>query len=357
MSSATPVTLLCCGLLGVTADDGGILERAFTEAFATQGIVPGTAAYARSMVHVHQTRGQSAVDVFRALFPDAPGRAEAATLAFDRSYRLAVNRSGLAPMPGASEALQQIRGSGVRVCFITGLSRGLLGVVLDTLGWWRQVDLVLCPDDAPRGYPWPDPMLCAMLRLGVTDVRETAYAGGTESGILCGRRAGAQIVAGILTGGHTRDRLQRAGATHLLGSFAELPAVLAGEGAGVIIDPAAGQAETPGRGQAGAGSGLVPGSGAAPVAPGPSGRPAPEVPGPSGGPAPDVPGPAGGAVLAGRGGPCGRVGDREGLQEEGWQSGVGARVARVRAGGTAGSSAGHEAGVPPACGRAAGAAP
>ena len=238
MSSATPVTLLCCGLLGVTADDGGILERAFTEAFATQGIVPGTAAYARSMVHVHQTRGQSAVDVFRALFPDAPGRAEAATLAFDRSYRLAVDRSGLAPMPGAAEALQQIRGSGVRVCFITGLSRGLLGLVLDTLGWWRQVDLVLPPEDAPRGYPWPDPMLCAMLRLGVTDVRETAYAGGTESGILCGRRAGAQIVAGILTGGHTRDRLQRAGATHLLGSFAELPNVLAAEGAGQVIDPA-----------------------------------------------------------------------------------------------------------------------
>jgi phosphoglycolate phosphatase len=238
VSSATPVTLLCCGLLGVTADDGGILERAFTEAFATQGIVPGTAAYARSMVHVHQTRGQSAVDVFRALFPDAPGRAEAAELAFDRSYRLAVDRSGLAPMPGATEALQQIRGSGVRVCFITGLSRGLLGLVLDTLGWWRQVDLVLCPEDAPRGYPWPDPMLCAMLRLGVTDVRETAYAGGTESGILCGRRAGAQIVAGILTGGHTRDRLQRAGATHLLGSFAELPGVLAAE-AEPVIDPAA----------------------------------------------------------------------------------------------------------------------
>jgi phosphoglycolate phosphatase len=245
VSSATPVTLLCCGLLGVTADDGGILERAFTEAFATQGIVPGTAAYARSMVHVHQTRGQAAVDVFRALFPDAPGRAEAATLAFDRSYRLAVDRSGLVPMPGASEALQQIRGSGVRVCFITGLSRGLLGLVLDTLGWRRQVDWVLCPEDAPRGYPWPDPMLCAMLRLGVTDVRETAYAGGTESGVLCGRRAGAQIVAGILTGGHTRDRLQRAGATHLLGSFAELPGVLA-EAAEPVIDPAADPAADPG---------------------------------------------------------------------------------------------------------------
>ena len=278
MSSATPVTLLCCGLLGVTADDGGILERAFTEAFATQGIVPGTAAYARSMVHVHQTRGQSAVDVFRALFPDAPGRAEAATLAFDRSYRLAVDRSGLAPMPGAAEALQEIRGSGVRVCFITGLSRGLLGLVLDTLGWWRQVDLVLCPEDAPRGYPWPDPMLCAMLRLGVTDVRETAYAGGTESGILCGQRAGAQIVAGILTGGHTRDRLQRAGATHLLGSFAELPEVLAAEGTGPVIDPAVGPVAGL-AGGAGPGTGKTAGGKAADPALGPGGSAPGSAPG------------------------------------------------------------------------------
>jgi phosphoglycolate phosphatase len=313
VSSATPVTLLCCGLLGVTADDGGILERAFTEAFATQGIVPGTAAYARSMVHVHQTRGQSAVDVFRALFPDAPGRAEAATLAFDRSYRLAVDRSGLAPMPGAAEALQQIRGSGVRVCFITGLSRGLLGLVLDTLGWWRQVDLVLCPEDAPRGYPWPDPMLCAMLRLGVTDVRETAYAGGTESGILCGRRAGAQIVAGILTGGHTRDRLQRAGATHLLGSFAELPNVLAAEGDGPVVDPAVdpvagltgsagpgtgktagGKAADPALGSGGSAPGSAPGSGSGS---GPASRTGP-APGSAPGRRPPGPPPTAAAPLA-----------------------------------------------------------
>ena len=139
------------------------------------------------MVHVHQARGQSAVDVFRGVFPNAPGRAEAATLAFDRSYRLAVDRSGLAPMDGAADALAQIRESGVRVCLITGLSRSLVGLVLDTLGWWRRVDLVLCPEDSPRGYPWPDPMLSAMLRLGVGDVQDTAYAGGTESGVLCGR--------------------------------------------------------------------------------------------------------------------------------------------------------------------------
>ena len=86
MSGAPPVSLVCCGLLG-TVDDDGMLERAFAEACATQGIVPGTADYAHCMVAVHQARGQPAVDVFRGLFPDAPGRAEAAALSFERSFR------------------------------------------------------------------------------------------------------------------------------------------------------------------------------------------------------------------------------------------------------------------------------
>ena len=72
-------------------------------------------------------------------------------------------------------------------------------------------------------------MLTAMLQLGVTDVRDAVFAGGTESGILSGKRSGAGIVAGILTGGHTAGRLRGAGATHLLNSIAELPALLASQ--------------------------------------------------------------------------------------------------------------------------------
>ena len=182
------------------------------------------------MVHVHQTRGQSAVDVFRALFPDAPGRAEAAELAFDRSYRLAVDRSGLAPMPRGSRgaaADPRVRGPGVlHHRAVPGPARS--GAGLRSAGGGRST-WCCAPRTRRAATRGPTPCCARCSRLGVTDVRETAYAGGTESGILCGRRAGAQIVAGILTGGHTRDRLQRAGATHLLGSFAELPGVLAAE--------------------------------------------------------------------------------------------------------------------------------
>jgi phosphoglycolate phosphatase len=210
--SGPPITLACFGLFGTAAQDDGMLEHAFAEACATQGIVPGTTDYAHYMVAVHQTLGEPAVDVFRALFPGNPGRAEAAALSFERSFRAAIDRHGLLPVPGAQETLEGLRGSGIRICMITGLSRRLLGVVVDTLGWWRLVDLALSPEDVPRGCPWPDQMLAAMLRLGVADVQEAAYAGSTTSGIRCGKRAGARIVAGVLTGGHTRDRLREAGA-------------------------------------------------------------------------------------------------------------------------------------------------
>ena len=237
MSGTLPVTLACCGLLGTTANDNGMLERAFAEACATQGIVPGTAAYAHCMVGVHRAQGQSAVDVFRGLFPDGDGRAEAAALSFERSFRTAMDRTGIAPVPGAEEAITQLSDSGVEVCLVTGLSRRLLGIVLDALGWWRLIDLTLCPDDVPRGYPWPDLALTAMLRLGVEDVRAAAFAGSTASEVQCGKRAGAAVVAGVLSGGHTRDRLRSAGATHLIDGIGQLPGLLLGSsGAGGDVE-------------------------------------------------------------------------------------------------------------------------
>jgi len=249
LSGEPAISLACCGLLGTVAQDDGMLERAFAEACATQGIVPGTADYAHYMVTVHQSQGQPAVDVFRGLFQGNPGRAEAAALSFERSFRAAVDRTGMEPVPGAGEAIAELRASGVRICVISGLSRRLVGLVLDSLDWWRRVDLVLSSDDVPRGCPWPDLMLAAMLRLGVEDVRAAAYAGSTASGVECAKRAGAGIVAGVLAGGHTRDRLRSAGATHFISEIAELPALLAGE------DPGARKAAERGATKRGAGKG------------------------------------------------------------------------------------------------------
>jgi phosphonatase-like hydrolase len=125
---------------------------------------------------------------------------------------------------GAVEtAFSELAEAGIHICLITGFSRRTLGRVLDALGWWDRVDFALCPEDGGRGRPWPDLVLSAALRVGVDDVRHIAVCGDTENDMLSGRRAGASVVAGVLTGAHDRDRLLRAGATHVLTSVADFP--------------------------------------------------------------------------------------------------------------------------------------
>jgi phosphonatase-like hydrolase len=221
-------TLACFGLIGTTMVDDGTLEKAYAEAIATQGVVTGTAAFARGMARVHRARGKSSMDVLRELFPGNEARAQAAHLAFERSLSGAVQRSGVQPVPGAGEVLDELAESGVRICVMSSISHRQLSVFLTALGWQDRVDLVLGADDVPRGCPAPDLVLQAMLSLGVDDVRDTVVVQSTDSGIQAGCRSGAGMVVAVLTGTHPAARLRQAGATHVLASVADLPAVLAG---------------------------------------------------------------------------------------------------------------------------------
>ncbi|MEW9533935.1 HAD family hydrolase [Microbispora sp. NPDC049125] len=230
----TPVKLACLDLAGTTIGDIDMVERAFAEAIATQGIVPGTSAYARAMVHVHRSRGCPPAEVFRGIFPGNEAQAQAAHLTFERSYEGALERTGLAPLPGTVEAIEKLRDAGVRIALITGFSRATLGRLLSALPWADKLDFALCPQDAGRGRPYPDLVLTAVLRSGVEDVRQVAVAGDSESDMLCGRRAGASIVAGVLTGVHSRERLLSGGATHIVDSLADFPALVLGSEVGAV---------------------------------------------------------------------------------------------------------------------------
>lgn len=224
--SGKKTTLACLDLAGTTVADGTMVGLAFAEAIAIQGIVPGTWAYSDAMARIHRARGRPKIEIFNELFPDDEARAQASNMAFERSYDDAIDRVGLNPLPGAEAAIEKLAGAGVRICLITGFSRITLGRILDTLGWWDRVDLALCHDDSGRGRPWPDLVLTAALRLEVDDVRHIAVCGDTENDMRCGRRAGAAVVAGVLTGAHDRPSLLEAGATHVIDSVADLPALL-----------------------------------------------------------------------------------------------------------------------------------
>lgn len=225
MSGTSSVSLVCCDLAGTIVSDGSILERAFAEAIATQGVVPGTAAYARSMVTVDRSSGLPPRDVMHVLFADDDAQAQAAYLAFERSYRTIMDRFGVTTVVGAQDAIAKLSGSDLQVCLISSFSRSTSRLMLERMGISRQIDLALCLDDAPRGFPWPDLVLTAVIRLGVDDVASVAVVGNSEYAITAGHRAGAQTLVGIPRDRATQ-RLQAAGATHLIKTITELPALL-----------------------------------------------------------------------------------------------------------------------------------
>jgi phosphonatase-like hydrolase len=223
------VSLICCDVVGAAAVDGSIMERAFAEAIATQGVVVGTAAYVRSMVQFDRTRGWPPADVMRTLFPEDEIRAQAANLAFERSFRAAVDRFGILPLPGLNEALAKLSAAGIKICLMSSLSRPAASLVVERLDWGQRADLVLCADDVARAFPWPDLFLTAILRLGIGDVRDVAVITASESGILSARRAGVRLIVGMLSDVDDASRLRRAGATHLLSDIGELPDLVASQ--------------------------------------------------------------------------------------------------------------------------------
>jgi phosphoglycolate phosphatase len=222
MTDSPPISLVCLDLASIVID-GSIVERAFAEAIATQGIVMGTQDYARSMVRFSRSHGRAPAAVLRDLFADDEPRAQAVLLAFERSFRAAAQRFGIDLPADVADAIGKTAGSGAKICLLTMLSRRSCG---ELIGLLHAADLVLCGDDAPRGFPWPDPVLTAMLKVGAADVREVALVSATPDGILSGYRAGARVLVG-LGSGHRAAALSAAGATHVIDNITTIPDLIA----------------------------------------------------------------------------------------------------------------------------------
>ena len=219
----TPITIACLDMAGTTVRDDGIVMNAFGTAISGRGLSP--AEYAQAMKDVSASMGQSKIEVFRRVLGDE-GTAAEANQAFEGHYAAAVQAGEVAPLPGAARVMAALRAAGVKVCLLTGFSPATRDAVIGALDWRPLVDLALSPVDAGRGRPWPDLPLTALLRLGGGAVSELAVIGDTPSDIESGLRAGAGVVAGVLTGSTSRDEFTRAGAPHILDTVAGFPALL-----------------------------------------------------------------------------------------------------------------------------------
>ncbi len=201
----TRITVACLDMAGTTVRDDGTVIAAFQAAIAPHNL-PGP-AFDEAMKYVHATMGQAKIEVFRHILGDEED-AQLANASFEAHYAAAVRAGEVAPMPGASDVFLACRAAGIRVCLATGFSPATRDALVAALGWAGLVDLVLSPADAGRGRPWPDLPLTALLRLGGGSVHELAVAGDTPSDVESGLRAGAGLVAGVLTGVSARQELE-----------------------------------------------------------------------------------------------------------------------------------------------------
>jgi phosphonatase-like hydrolase len=220
------ISLACLDMAGTTVRDGGVVEAAFLDALSSRGVTESDPRRATMLDYVRETMGTSKITVFRALFPDERD-ADSANAAFEIAYDERVARGEVEPMDGAREMIEGLRASGVRVALLTGFSARTRDRLVEALGWQEVADLLVCPEEAGRGRPYPDMVLRAVLRLGIDDVAEVAVVGDTAADIVSGLRAGSHCVVGVLSGADSGERLREAGAHHVLASITELPALIA----------------------------------------------------------------------------------------------------------------------------------
>lgn len=220
------IELVVLDMAGTTVADDGLVIQAFTAAVGAVGVAPGSAEFERMLAYVKETMGQSKIVVFRALLGGDEERAQLANAAFEERYGQLIQSGHCTPIDGAEETIRALRAQGRKVAFTTGFGRDTQDAILTALGWEHLADVALTPEDAGRGRPFPDLVLAAVLRTQASDVRKVAVVGDTPSDMLTGLRAGASIVAGVLTGAGDKHELESAGATHVLNSVAELPSIL-----------------------------------------------------------------------------------------------------------------------------------
>ena len=207
-------------LAGTTVRESGQIAAAFTAALSQQGI-------AVTDDQLAAVRGSSKREAIARLVPDVADhldRAEAAYAAFCEHLAAAFRGEGVQPIAGAEAVFRELRSAGVRVALNTGFDRDVTNLVLNALHWNEDiVDAVVCANDVVEGRPAPYLIFHAMEATRVSSVHQVMTVGDTTLDLHAGHNAAVRWNIGVLTGAHSRSRLQQAPHTHLVASVGDLP--------------------------------------------------------------------------------------------------------------------------------------
>ena len=123
--------------------------------------------------------------------------------------------------PGASRALDRLRGRDVRLGVVTSKASGIAQRTMEVCGLWDRVDLVVGGDQVSQGKPDPEPVRAALDGLGLTRPEEVVFVGDSPFDLRAGRAAGTRTAA-VAWGPHEREVLDAERPDYFVRDFEEL---------------------------------------------------------------------------------------------------------------------------------------
>jgi phosphonatase-like hydrolase len=218
------IRLVVLDLGGTIVEDRGDVPQALSSALAHHGIES-------SAEEIRLQRGASKREIVRyfvekhALPPTDREQLIASIYNEFSSNLMEVYRS-VPPIAGAESAIQQMRRDGYLLATTTGFDRAITTSIFRRLGWEKYFAATICSDDVLQGRPAPFMLFHAMESARVESVVKVMAVGDTPLDLQAGTNAGLGAVVGVLSGVSNSETLRREPHTHILGSVADLPALL-----------------------------------------------------------------------------------------------------------------------------------
>ena len=222
--------LVVFDMAGTTVEDNGNVNKAFRDAFATEGI-------SVNKNEVNKLMGYRKIEAIAMIVQQYAshlnGRTDAIITRIHERFTedmvsLYANDGSLKPLPYAEETFQLLKQKNIKVALNTGFTRVITRAILERLGWEHIhiIDRVICSDEVPQGRPHAYMIHNIMLQLGLTDVSKVVKVGDTEVDILEGQNAGCGMVIAVTTGACTREQLALYKPDFIINSLQELPALI-----------------------------------------------------------------------------------------------------------------------------------